>query len=203
MDCAQAPTELSWGALIAHGCPGSTAELADSLGFEEVMRLFSAIGWDSQPAFRLDVGESSPFPNTTDPIELALSGSLRLSPLQMALLAAALSADGNAPPPRLAVAVRTPSGDWDLLPPLDDSLEVIPSANANSVTAQLTIPDSPLWMAVSVSPAGEPDGTTWFIGGTNTDWQGTPLALALVLEDEAPLQAGEIGLKILNAALAP
>ena len=203
MNCSQAPSEQSWGPAIANGCPGSTAALADFLGYEEVLRLFSAVGWRTQPAFRLEVGEPLLFPDTADAIELALSGSLRLSPLQMALMAAALSAEGTAPTPRLAVAVRTPTGDWTLLPPLGNPLEVIPSADANAATTQLTIPDSSLWMAVSVAPTGGPDGTTWFIGGTNTDWQGRPLAIALVLEDEAPLLAAEIGLDLLNAALAP
>jgi hypothetical protein len=42
---------------------------------------------------------------------------------------------------------------------------------------------------------------TWYVGGTQPGWGGTPLALALVLEENDPQAAQDIGRQILaNAA---
>jgi hypothetical protein len=62
-------------------------------------------------------------------------------------------------------------------------------------------PDARSWdHTVLVQPeTGSP--LTWYVGGTQPGWGGTPLALALVLEENDPQAAQEIGRQILaNAA---
>ena len=72
--------------------------------------LYTALGFYSTPELHLPVAVAG----TPDQ-------PLRLSPLQVALAAAALSHDGLRPPPRLAMAVKTPSQGWVVLPPLSEA----------------------------------------------------------------------------------
>jgi hypothetical protein len=46
-------------------------------------------------------------------------------------------------------------------------------------------------------------GLTWYIGGTLADWKGASLALALILEENNPLLAQEIGRSVFRDALNP
>jgi hypothetical protein len=201
--CAETPIDISWGSLISTGCPGAVAALASELGHQETFQLFQTMNWETQPALRIAVGDDLAMPTTTDPATRALSEEFRVSPLQIALMAAAITSEGIVPAPRLAVAFRSPTGEWELLPPAGDPYQVLSGMAAAATSNQLVVPDLPLWMALSVSPSGGEGGLTWFIGGTSLEWQGAPLAIALVLEDRAPAEAREIGLNLLNAALEP
>jgi len=62
--------------------------------------------------------------------------------------------------------------------------------------------DLPAWQTVGLAgPRGQQ--VTWFIGGTLPNWAGTPLALALVLEENNAYLAQSIGQAVLRAALYP
>jgi hypothetical protein len=66
----------------------------------------------------------------------------------------------------------------------------------------LQVPDSPFWQITGLAQAK--DGPiTWYLGGTRQDWQGIPLALALVLEEDNPKAANQIGLELLQATIQP
>ena len=45
--------------------------------------------------------------------------------------------------------------------------------------------------------------TTWYLGGTLPDWQGTPLAIAVVLEEDNIPLARTIGQELLTRSLQP
>jgi len=44
---------------------------------------------------------------------------------------------------------------------------------------------------------------TWHLAGTLPDWNGTPLALVILLEENNPLLANAIGESLLDTALQP
>ena len=54
-----------------------------------------------------------------------------------------------------------------------------------------------------VGPNGTGKSVTWYIGGTLPDWSGSPLAIAVLLEQDNPTLAAEIGRKTLQAAMQP
>jgi cell division protein FtsW (lipid II flippase) len=150
----------------------------------------SAFGLDQPLSLRLPAGD----PPADDDSPAALS------PLQIALVAGALSNNGLRPVPLLVSAVNTPSAGWVLLPPLGTPVQAISSDTALSRVNSLELPNARSWDHTQVvqPEAGQP--VTWFVGGTQPGWSGTPLALTLVLEENDPEAAQEIGRQILTAA---
>lgn len=127
---------------------------------------------------------------------------LRLSPLQMALAAATLSSDGVRPAPRLVMAVDTPTQGWVILPALSESVTVFASASAADTAQALMISGQPFWQwNAQVTQANQT--FSWSLGGTLPDWQGAPLAVVILLEENDPNRAGVIGQTLLKAATHP
>ena len=116
--------------------------------------------------------------------------------------AASLSSGGVRPVPRLAMAVDTPAQGWVVLPALGTPTTVFPAQEITATVTSLMIPGHPFWQWTSqVSEAS--NHFTWSIGGTMPDWQGTPLAVVVLLEEDDPVRAAHIGQSLLEAATQP
>ncbi|NCP86052.1 MAG: hypothetical protein CO094_11580 [Anaerolineae bacterium CG_4_9_14_3_um_filter_57_17] len=125
-----------------------------------------------------------------------------VTPLQMALAAAALSNAGVSPSAHMALAVNTPDQGWLILPFQNTDKSIFSASAANDAAQRLMATDKPYWEAIG--QGGESSNrVTWYLAGTLPNWQGTPLALVLVLEADAQPLAQEIGQKIMNAVLIP
>ncbi len=119
------------------------------------------------------------------------------SPLEMALLAAALSNDGIAPPPRLALAVNTPQSGWVILSPLGEPQTFFSPAESAQLSATFGSEAAAYWQIVTAGE-GEVDAL-WLLAGTPSNWSGTPLALAVILEEGDMALAEEIAKSLLAA----
>jgi cell division protein FtsI/penicillin-binding protein 2 len=197
------PPPLGWGTIVSSGCPGGLISLAEGLSGSELADLYRLLGFDQEPQIRLPVAipePITPFPET----DLAAIGQADtlVSPLQMALAAAALSSNGERPSPQLATSVNTPLLGWVVLPGGTPTFMFPPAAIAET-TNLLAIADSPFWQVLA--SGFTPDGPiTWYISGTRASaWQGTPLTLVLVLEEDNPSLAQTIGEQILRSTIQP
>lgn len=111
------------------------------------------------------------------------------TPLEMALVAAALSNEGITPAPRLTLAVNTPQNGWVILPAFGETQRLFSTAESAQLVTTFSS-EARRWQI----NAAEGEGARWLLAGTSADWQGTPLALALVLEEgdaEAAAQIAE------------
>ncbi len=125
--------------------------------------------------------------------------SLKISPLQMSVAAAALSYGGVAPSPRIATAVNTPEQGWVVLPALSQPVEVLQASAANEAALSFIHEGRLYWNHIGQASVDETN-VTWMLAGTLPDWKGTPLVLVVTLEElNAPL-AESIGKNLLNAA---
>ena len=95
--------------------------------------------------------------------------------------------------------MNTPQQGWVILPALGESAEALPAPFARE-SAQALAGDNPYWSYTS-APGETP--LTWYLAGTLPDWNGTPLALVALLEENDPALASEIGGALINAALQP
>jgi cell division protein FtsW (lipid II flippase) len=160
---------------------------------------YNQLGLYSAPDLRLPVGTPSDFGEVEN---------LHISPLQLILAFASLSNDGVRPAPRIALAVDTPSQGWVILPANGDPLKVLEEAQAGQSAESMRVPDHPFWRFGARSNEKE-KFFTWFVAGTLPNWQGTPLTLVVLLEENntPPLQdirsANSIGEALLNEALKP
>ena len=222
LSCALAPPTfaLNLDQAYAYNCPAPFAEIADRLGVESVQAILEAflLGQSpSLPGFVAETTDEVPSPPalTADEtlLEFALGqGSLTINPLNMALMAAAIINDGNAPQPYALLETRAPDfDDWQPVAPLPRSTPImtveiarqlkrlmIESAKvyAGTVSGQSII-DSGGHLALAYSG----DATqTWFVGfATSSGGQG--VATAIVLENGDNLgRVAEIGNVALTSA---
>ena len=154
-------------------------------------QLYTALGFYTAPDLQLPVA-----------IATATGHPLRISPLQAALAAAALSNAGIRPAPRLAMAVRTPTQGWVVLPPLGKPVQALPAGSAASAIQALMVKNQPLWHWSSSSRQAD-QTVSWSLAGTLPALQSTPLAVAVLLEDAGQQYADYIGQQLLGAAMRP
>ena len=115
----------------------------------------------------------------------------------MALAAAMITNNGIRPDASLVLAVDTPHQGWVILP--QDAPE---SAHNGSITRRvrdlLSVPGTFYWQSLGSSVYHEQGPFTWFVGGTTQKWQGSPLAIVVMLEHNDPELAINIGQTILE-----
>lgn len=196
-ECARRPLNTdTWGDLIASGCPGPLVRLSESMDTEDLEALFESLGFYQVPQIELPSAPlSEPSVNRLD---LAAIGqeNLTVTPLQMALAAAALSNNGILPGAHIASSVQTPHQGWVVLggPEPQDSLLVGATETAQE---ELRQEQSSYWQVVAKALSSD-DHLTWYLAGTLPEWQGPPLALAIVLEEDNPELAEHIGQTLLE-----
>ena len=158
---------------------------------KSLQQLYTSLGFYTTPELRLPVAISS-----------RPDSPLRISPLQMALAAAALSSNGIRPAPRLAIAVKTPTQGWVVLPALSEPINVLPPATVVETVQTLMVTGHPFWQWSGIAGQGVAT-VSWALGGTLSDWQGTPLAIVVLLEDGNQQWAASIDQQLLEAATQP
>jgi hypothetical protein len=115
----------------------------------------------------------------------------------MAIAAAALTNAGVRPAPRLAVSVKTPLQGWVVLPTATDPVKAMDPAHARAEVENLMLPGQPFWQWTAEA-SQDKKSLSWSLTGTLPDWQGSPLAAVVLLEDNDSAWAGYIGLKLLE-----
>lgn len=203
LTCVAPADSLSWTKAVQNGCPGSAATLAETLGAGEIRSLFEKLRLLRAPEIRLATASGGAGLSFSDPAAAALGSELRVSPLQAALAAATLSDLGTWPAPKLVTAVNTPQSGWVLLPPLDKPNPALSADSSEAVATGLSVEGQAYWQVSAVAPNGSGKWVTWYLAGTSPGWKNDPLALALLLEENDPATAIEIGHSILNAAMLP
>ena len=119
------------------------------------------------------------------------------SPLEMAMVAAALSNEGIAPAPRLTLAVNTSQSGWVILPALGEPTTLFSAAEAQQLMTTFSSDEEAYWQILSTQE--DEENLTWLLAGTPSNWSGTPLALAILLEEDNPVLAEKIARALLSS----
>lgn len=155
---------------------------------EGLQVFYELIGFYQAPQINMPVA----FDQTNSSVD-----SLRVSPLQMSLAASALSNDGIIPAPRIATAVNTLEQGWVVLPALSQPTQVVQADFVNEAILPFVKTGNSYWSHVGQASLDETI-VTWLIAGTLPDWQGVPLALVVVLEENNIPLAEFIGDNLLS-----
>lgn len=155
--------------------------------------LYETFGFNRTPELRMDVAP----PTLTNGVD-----ALHISPLQMALSASALSNGGVVPAARIVAAVNTPREGWVVLPALEKPLEAIQPSAADEAVKSFVKTGNNYWSHTAMARDDE-SAVAWFIGGTPPNWQASPLAIVVVLEEGDPTDAQRIGEALLKGAMNP
>lgn len=199
--CPQPDTwPLDWKYAIANGCPGAYLSLVDQLGTDRTLQTLHAFGLYTAPGVPMPAAPASTPPIEFNRLRLLAGGDgLRVSPLQMALAAAALSGHGQRPAARIALAVNTPQAGW-VVPAVEDApVQAISPAAADATATLLRQPEQIGWESLTTIEGGKP--ITWYLAGTPPDWQGVPLVVVVLLEDGERDLAASIGRELMQTAL--
>ncbi len=124
----------------------------------------------------------------------------QVSPLQVVLAAAALSARGVIPAPRIATALQTVDEGWRTFAPLDQPSAVLSAKAADAAAFALLQSNRAYWSQTSRAKSTN-QTITWLIAGTPPDWQGAPLVLVVALEEDNLALVERIGQSLFDAAL--
>jgi hypothetical protein len=162
-------------------------------------RLFTSLGFEQNPSLPLEMPILPPQQLTQADLAAIGQDQMSVTPLQMALAAAALSNNGVRPAPELASAVLTMQQGWQLLQH-PAGQETILAGSTNKALAAFSAADAHYWQTVAQARTSQGD-ISWYLGGTLPQWQGTPLALALVLEEPNPQLAQQIGQSLLSSSV--
>lgn len=208
----------------AFACPAPFADLINKLGFNTVQATFDTFRLHQPLSLPGFVAEPETLPAPTAVplrlrpdmlLETALGqGSVTVTPLEMAAIAAAIVNDGNAPLPRALLATRAPdAARWS---PVEAAGTTIPITTANTARQlqdmmRLTVaqgaaqnaarPNRDIGGHAAVAYSGE-QSQVWFVGfATLAGRRG--VAIAVVLENSSdPGLAADIGGRVLEVAHA-
>ena len=191
-------TTLDGGVTLAEalreGCPLALSELGLSLGGGSLQSLFEALRLFEPPAIGLPAAAATADGAISDPALSALGqDKLAISPLQLALITAAIAEHGRLPAPQLVLATQGRDGQWHALAPAAAPTEALPPSAADEAAA---------WMAdgYSATAVSNEAGTTlaWFTAfarGIEGHY-----AVAVLLESGEVEAAEAIGRAVLAAA---
>ena len=166
-------------------------EVRGSPSNQELVDLYNSLGFYSEPDMQLPVVPASTYGTIDD---------LKLSPLQVALAATTLANYGIRSPGQLTMAVNTNSPEWIVLSPTSDPVKVLNPSFVDQTIATEMIPRQPYW-GNTFDAISSDSNITWFVGGTTSNWQGTPLIAVVALEDGNSSSANLIGQGLLQSAL--
>lgn len=205
------------------GCPRPFATLDETLDLRAINSVFTAFQF-TQPisldGYALAAAATAPVPTAAQtaaapalPAAVLLGqGPMLISPLQLAQAAAGIANNGDAPPPRLALALREPGGAWHSV---QAYVPTVPVTTRDTATALALLmreaaasgaaapADAPaqgtLYAHVSLAYTGQ-DTLVWYTGFVETP-ANRRAAIALVIEGSADVRlAAQIGADILGAA---
>jgi cell division protein FtsW (lipid II flippase) len=165
----------------------------DQTSGTDTQKAYDAFGFGKSPQLQFETGGGVANSGGNNP---------HVSPLQAVLAAAAISNHGVVPAARIAMAVDTPQEGWVVLPALGKPFEAVKSAQADDAAKANAVEGQNYWSHIGQA-IGKEGPVTWFTAGTLPGWQGTPLAVVVLLEEDNERQAQWIGQELLTGALNP
>ncbi len=200
--CALLPeSTVTWGKLVSSGCVEPILTLSQAIPLDEVTDLLQQTGITAEPAIPLETSQPV-IPQVIASYSDLFTGELNLlvSPLQVAVMAASLSNGGEVPSPEIALSFRNFEESWQLIEQESISKSIL-NFNAADATTRLTQGNFSGWEISSLAKHKDAK-ISWYVTGTPSSWQGTPLTLVVALENSTPALAREIGQNLFLAAIS-
>jgi hypothetical protein len=187
--------EPTWATALTLACPGPFAALGEAMGADDLLLALGAFGLLDPPQIRLEVAPAAGTGTAGDPALAAIGqAGLTVTPLQLARAYSVLSGAGVRPALTLVAAAGPTPGDWQRLPPLDDTEPVLPPSEAQRTIDNLTDLGAGM-KGYEVQAASGSGSLAWFIGFR----AGNELTVVL-LEGASPGAARELGIGVLRLA---
>jgi peptidoglycan glycosyltransferase len=185
-------------------CPGPFAALGEELGITGLRDGFTRWGLTEPPSLEIPTARREWSPQDAR-LEAVGQGGLTVSPLQMALVAAALANEGVIPVPHLVLEVEQADGLWRAPELPGKPRQAVPAELARAVLSAwepMTSASGPeIRGHLGTAVAGERRPPhAWFLGVVRAG--DNPYAVAVLLEHAPdPRSAAQVGMLLLRAAV--
>ena len=191
--------KTNWRSYLENGCDSAYNKLANSMSIESWETMLQAYHFLEVPEFPMTQAELQPYEFDVSQNTIALNELPLITPLQMAVAASALSTEGTLATPVLSYAVETPHQGWVILPK-NESQTITYEAKMNSMN--FLNPDKQnFWGFMGKGERVDEAPVIWYASGTTTYWKGMPMMVVVLLEENKPSLAEEIGEDLLLHAL--
>jgi cell division protein FtsW (lipid II flippase) len=120
-----------------------------------------------------------------------IGAELRISPIQMAAIAASLSNRGLVPDPRIVLSINRSTQGWTAQSNDTQSRRIYSPEVAIQIADSLLIPGKPIW-GHTVQVHTESSVITWLLAGSHPEWGGVPIVLVAALEGNHPARIRSI-----------
>lgn len=195
--CTDSPSSATWHDVVSKGCPAPLSLLGLEMGSDVLLELFRNLRfYDPSPIHLTAFQPAIPAVIATPGAAAAGQGALRISPLQLAIAASALSNDGVIPAATIVLDIEDPIQGWDVYPRLTEPLQVFSSDHANSTATLLAGEDRDHWQTIAQAYNGAEQPLTWYVGGTLPGAE-KALVVVVLLESDQPVKAEQIGRSLL------
>jgi len=191
--------EPTWGESLTAGCPGAVDDLLDHMPLNDLKEIYRMSGFFALPDMPLAQASPAEIQDLARTDSLLGNNAVAVTPLQLGLAAASISSGGIRPAPRIAMAVNTSAQGWVILP-TGNGTQVYSPEGIKMALSLLKSDDTPTWQTTSGVPTSEGQ-IHWFVGGTTPDWQGTSLAVAIVVENGTAESTRRLGSDLLNSIM--
>jgi len=204
-DCAVDPGGFPRVSAVRNSCPSGASALISQLDGDRLQEILERTGFNYQPGLNLPAGAPPVSADEQTPETVEAGLFTKISPLQLAVAAAAITGGGVRPSPKIVGAIKTSDGDWESLKSISEPVQAFSPEISAEVASKLSEPDLPFWQVVTLSPPAQ-SGTidqagTWYLSGSNPSYKGIPISIALHIEEENPELAVRIGQAVIRRAL--
>jgi hypothetical protein len=188
----------TWTKILASGCKEAYSVLSSSISGPTWKELLNTYHFLEVPDFPLTQAELQPFVAEGTPYKLSLSDLPLITPLQMAVAASSFSTEGTMAAPVLSYAVETPHQGWVILPHNEaTTIERLSTLDSNDF---ITPEKQNFWVFIGSGERNE-GPVIWYVSGTSQYWNRLPLMVVVLLEENSPATASDIGENLLFHAL--
>ena len=191
--------QSDWSSYIKNGCDATYTKLAATMTMESWENMLQAYHFLDVPEFPMTQAELQPYVFDVSQKTIPLNELPLITPLQMAVAASSLSTEGTLAAPVLSYAVETPHQGWVILPK-NESQTISYEAEMSS-TDFLNPEQQNFWAFMGKGDRIDEQPVIWYASGTTTYWKGMPLMVVVLLEENTPTLAKEIGEDVLLHAL--
>jgi peptidoglycan glycosyltransferase len=198
LTCRKAPpsANVTLAQALSYGCPSPIAAVGAQQGGAKLVDLFSAFRLYSPPAIVIPTtADTAISVNPVVTLAAVGQGSLRVTPLHIALAMSALTSSGRLPAPQLVLATQDPAGEWHNLPPTESSRQAVAAPAAEAVKAMLA---KGYEASALTSTAGKT--LAWYTGFAPA--VDTEYVVTVLLESGNTAEARRIGDEVLGSATA-
>ena len=191
------PGTVKWAELIGYQCPAPLLELSAKLNAEEIGSIFEELGFLSPP--EIPIESEASVDSAVLNSELALIGQdeLAVSPVQIAMVTAALANNGVLSQPTLIAAVQDSNGRWIAQERLASDHRIFDDSAAGKILAALPEVDGIIEYSSLVPSGSDESNNAWYLGLAPSN--DPEFGVVVVIENKEDLSSVEdIGRSLLS-----